>query len=284
MRRTLPKLLLGLPAVALLTLFFVLPYVEMVAMSFRAPAIGQPFGAGYTLLHYSRALGDPIYLGALARSLATGAVITALCLLVSFPLALHLSRVQGRWHVVFYAFIVSPLLIGVLVRNFGWVVLLTVDGPLNRWLLAGGLIERPLRLLFTQGIVVMALVHVFTPFMVLPIATALRNINPALRDASASLGAGRLETFRRVTLPLSFPGVQAGVVLVFVLSVAAYVTPALLGGQGIPYMPSVVVRELIGSFAWPFGAALAVVMALATLSVVTVFTLLTHRLAERTRA
>ncbi len=280
----LSRLLLGVPALAMLLLFFVLPYVEMVAMSFRAPAFGAPFGEGHTLAHYSRALGDPIYTGALLRSLLTGGVITLLCLLVSFPLALHLSRLKGRWHVVFYACIVSPLLIGVLVRNFGWLVLLTVDGPLNRWLLAGGLIERPMRLIFTQGIVVMALVHVFTPFMVLPIATALRNISPSLRDASASLGAGRVETFFRVTLPMSFPGVQAGVTLVFVLSVAAFVTPALLGGQGIPYMPAVVVRELIGSFAWPFGAALAVVMALATLSVVVLFTLLTHRLAERTRA
>lgn len=284
MSRALPRLLLGLPALAMLTLFFVLPYVEMVAMSFRAPAVGQPFGAGYTVMHYSRALGDPIYFGALIRSLITGAVITALCLLISLPLALHLARLKGRWHVVFYACIVSPLLIGVLVRNFGWMLVVAVDGPMNRWLLAAGLIERPLRLLFTQGIVVMALVHVFTPFMVLPIATALRNINPALRDASTSLGAGRFETFWRVTLPLAFPGIQAGVVLVFVLSVAAFVTPALLGGQGIAYMPAVVVRELIGSFAWPFGAALAVVMAISTLAIVTVFTLLTQRLAERTRA
>nr|WP_246602933.1 ABC transporter permease subunit [Falsiroseomonas tokyonensis] len=163
-------------------------------------------------------------------------------------------------------------------------LLLTVDGPANRWLLAAGLIERPLRVLFTPGLVVLALVHVFTPFMVLPIATALRNISPALREASTSLGAGRFETFWRVTLPLAFPGVQAGVVLVFVLSVAAYVTPALLGGQGVALMPAIVVRELIGSFAWPFGAALAVVMAVATLSVVAVFTLLTQGLAERTRA
>lgn len=283
MRRALPTLLLGLPAVAVLTLFFVLPYIEMVAMSFRAPAFGQPFGAGHTVMHYAKALGDPLYLGALARSLVTGAIITFLCLLVSFPLALHLARLEGRWHVVFYACIVSPLLIGVLVRNFGWMLVVAVDGPMNRWLMAAGLIERPLRLLFTQGLVVLALVHVFTPFMVLPITNALRNINPALRDASASLGASRLETFRRVTLPLAFPGVQAGVVLVFVLSVAAFVTPALLGGQGIAYMPSVVVRELIGSFAWPFGAALAVIMAASTLAVVTVFTLATHRLAERTR-
>lgn len=283
-RRQLFRILLGVPAAGFLLVFFVLPYVEMVAMSFRAAAPDAPFGEGHTLAHYGRALGDAYYLGALARSLGTGAAITLLCLLLSYPLALHLSRLHGRWHVVFYACIVSPLMIGVLVRNFGWMVILAVDGPLNRWLMAAGIIAAPMRLLFNQGVVVMALVHVFTPFMVLPIANALRGVNDSLRDASASLGAGRWETFRRVTLPLSFPGIQAGVVLVFVLSVAAYVTPALLGGQGLALMPSIVVQQLTGSFAWPFGAALAVVMAASTLVIVSAFTLATQRLAERTRA
>jgi ABC-type spermidine/putrescine transport system permease subunit I len=278
------RALLGLPAVLLLLAFFVLPYVEMIEMSFRAPGAGSFFGEGHTTANYARALGDAYYLGALGHSLRNGFLVTLLCLLLSYPLALHLARLQGRWHVVFYAMIVSPLLIGVLVRNFGWMILLAVDGPLNRAMLAAGLIDRPLRLMFTEGIVVMALVHVFTPFMVLPIANALRNVNAALADASASLGAGRAETFLRVTLPLSFPGVQAGVTLVFVLSVAAYVTPALLGGQGLALMPSVIVQQLTGSFAWPFGGALAVVMACSTLAIVAVFTLLTQRLAERTRA
>lgn len=284
-RRQLPRILLGVPALALLLVFFVLPYVEMVTMSFRASgATGAPFGNGYTVAHYAKALTDTYYLGALGNSLLCGLIITVLCLLLSFPLALHLARSSGRWHVVIYACIVSPLLIGVLVRNFGWMILLAVDGPLNRWLMALDIIDRPMKLLFNQGVVIMALVHVFTPFMVLPIANALRNVNLSLYDASASLGAGKVETFFRVTLPLSFPGVQAGVILVFVLSVAAYVTPALLGGQSIPLMPAVVVLQLTGSFAWPFGAALAVMMAVATLSLVTVFTLLTQRLAERTRA
>lgn len=284
MNRALPKILLGVPALALLLVFFVLPYVEMVTMSFRTPATGAPYGEGYTVANYAKALGDGYYLGALGNSLLCGLIITLLCLLLSFPLALHLSRSTGRWHVLIYACIVSPLLIGVLVRNFGWMILLAVDGPMNRWLMMAGIIERPLRMLFNQGVVIMALVHVFTPFMVLPIANALRNVNLSLFDASASLGAGKIETFFRVTLPLSFPGVQAGVTLVFVLSVAAYVTPALLGGQSIALMPAVVVLQLTGSFAWPFGAALAVMMAVATLSIVAAFTMLTYRLAERTRA
>jgi putative spermidine/putrescine transport system permease protein len=203
---------------------------------------------------------------------------------VSYPLAWHLSRSSGAKALFFYACIASPLMTGVLVRNFGWMIVTAINGPLNATLLGLGLIERPLRLLFTQGLVIMALVHVFVPFMVLPINNALRNINPALGEASASLGAGRASTFFRITLPLSFPGIQPGLILVFVLSVAAYVTPALLGGQMVNYLPTLIVRELTGTFAWPFGSTLAIVMSLSTLSIVIGFSLLTTRLMERVRS
>jgi putative spermidine/putrescine transport system permease protein len=155
-------------------------------------------------------------------------------------------------------------------------------GPFNRAAMALGLVDHPMRLLFTQGAVALALVHVFLPFMVLPLTGALRATPGHLAEASESLGAGWLQTFWHVTLPLSFPGVQAGVILVFVLSVSAYVTPALIGGQGSTFMPLLMVQELIGAFAWPFGAALALVLAAAMVLVVLAFTLATSRLAART--
>jgi ABC-type spermidine/putrescine transport system permease subunit I len=172
----------------------------------------------------------------------------------------------------------------VLIRNFGWMIVVNVDGPLNRALLAMGIIDKPMRLLFTQGLVALALVHVFTPFMVLPINNALRNINPAVLEASESLGASRFATFWKVIFPLSFPGVQPGLILVFVLATAAYVTPALLGGQMVSLMPTLVVQTLVGTFDWPLGAALAVMMATAAMVVVILFSLATHRLMERVRA
>jgi putative spermidine/putrescine transport system permease protein len=183
---------------------------------------------------------------------------------------------------VFYAIIVSPLLLGVLVRNFGWLIILSPQGPLNQILLGLGLTQQPVRLLYTQGAVVLALIHVFLPFMVLPITGALRATPGTLAEASEALGAGWLRTFWHVTLPLSFPGLQAGVILVFVLSVSAYVTPALIGGQGSAYLSLLMVQELTGAFAWPFGAALALVLAAAMLLCVLAFTLATHRLAART--
>lgn len=260
--------LLGAPALFLLAVFFVLPYGEMAAMSFRTPATGAPYGDAVTLANYDRALGDPFYLAVLGRTLAVGAIITALCLLLSYPIAMHLACVSDRWHALFYALVVSPLLIGVLVRNFGWMIILSFSGPLNQALLALGLIEQPLRLLFNLPVVVIALVHVFMPFMVLPITNSLRAIDPALYEASTSLGASRCRTFRRITLPLSLPGVLAGAILVFVLAVSAFVTPVLLGGQTVALMPSIVIQQLIGVFAWPFGAALAMVLSVSTLAVV----------------
>lgn len=284
MTRRLARLALGIPAVLLLLVFLVLPYVEMVSMSFRTSQPGTVYGPGHTLFHYQRALTDSLYIGALVRSLATAALITAVCLVISYPIAWHMSRARGRKALILYALVASPLMIGVLIRNFGWMIFLNVDGPLNRALLAVGIIDSPLRLLFTQGLVAMALVHVFTPFMVLPINNALRNISPALIEASASLGAGSAATFWRIVLPLSFPGVQPGVILVFVLATAAYVTPALLGGQMVTLMPTLVVQSLVGSFDWPLGASLAVVMALSTLTIVVLFSLATYRLMERVRA
>ncbi len=280
MRKTLGLLLPGLPALLLLFVFFVLPYVAMIDMSLRTPAAGLPFGAGHTLGNYAKALGDPFYRDALLRTLAGGALVALLTLLLAYPLALHLARVGERWHVLFYAAIVSPLLVGVLVRNFGWMIVLSFNGPLNHLLLALHLIGRPLRLLFSPGVVVLALVHVFIPFMVLPITNALRGIDPALYRAAASLGASRGTCFRRVTLPLSLPGVQAGVTLVFVLAVSAYVTPALLGGQAVVLMPGLIVDQLIGAFAWPFGGALAIILALATLAAVVVLSLALRPLAR----
>lgn len=268
----------------LLLVFLLLPYVEMISMSFRTSQPGTIYGPGFTVDNYWKAITSPLYGGALARSLLTAAFITTACLVISYPIAWHMSRARGGKALLLYACVASPLMIGVLIRNFGWMIVFSVDGPLNRALLSLGLIDRPMRLLFTQGLVAMALVHVFTPFMVLPINNALRNIDPAILEASKSLGASRFATFWKVIFPLSFPGVQPGVILVFVLATAAYVTPALLGGRMVSLMPTLVVQALVGSFDWPLGAALAVAMATATLIVVVIFSLATHRLMERVRA
>ncbi|WP_255571959.1 ABC transporter permease [Celeribacter sp. PS-C1] len=275
---------LALPALALIFIFMILPITNMVEMSFRTPGSSEPFGDDYTFMHYTRILGDGYYWGVLWRSLSTAGIVTLLCLIVSYPIAWHLSRAKGFKAVFLYACIASPLMTGVLVRNFGWMIVAALNGPLNESLMALGIIERPLRLLFTQSLVILALVHVFVPFMVLPINNALRNIPQSLTEASASMGASRYQVFRDIILPLSFPGIQPGVILVYVLAVAAYVTPALLGGQMVSYMPTLIIGELTGTFQWPFGSALAIVLSVSTVLIVVLFTRLTWKLNERARA
>jgi mannopine transport system permease protein len=282
--RTRMRLLLSIPAIVLIFMFMILPITNMIEMSFRTPGTSEPFGPDYTGMHYTRILGDGYYWGVLARSLVTAGLVTVLCLIISFPIAWHLSRARGLKAVLLYACIVSPLMTGVLVRNFGWMIITALDGPLNETLMAIGIIERPLRLLFTQGLVVLALVHVFVPFMVLPINNALRNIPESLSEASASMGASRMQVFRDIILPLSFPGIQPGMILVYVLAVAAYVTPALLGGQMVSVMPTLIVSELTGTFQWPFGSALAITLSISTVIVVVTFTMLTSKLMERAKA
>ncbi len=282
--RTASRFLLATPAVAMIAIFLIIPLFGMIEMSFRTSGVNAPYGDGHTFAQYHRFFQDGFYLGVLAQTLIGAATVTLLCLLVSYPLAWHLSQARGGKALLLYAFIASPLMTGVLIRNFGWMILIAVNGPLNQALMGLGIVERPLRLMFTQSIVIIALVHVFVPFMVLPINNALRNISPALIEASSSMGASRRATFWRVVFPLSFPGVQSGMILVFILSVAAYVTPALLGGQLVQRMPTLIVQELTSTFAWPFGSTLALMMSAATLIIVIAFALLTARLMERVKA
>ncbi|QFG37588.1 ABC transporter permease [Paracoccus pantotrophus] len=278
------RLSLAIPAVALIFVFMILPITNMVEMSFRTLGTTGPFGDDYTMAHYGRILTDGYYWAILLRSLMTAGAVTVLCLIVSYPIAWHLSRATGLKAVLLYALIASPLMTGVLVRNFGWMIVTALNGPLNESLIALGIIDMPLRLLFTQTLVILALVHVFVPFMVLPINNALRNIPPALTEAAASMGATRAQTFRNVILPLSFPGIYPGMILVYVLSVAAFVTPALLGGQMVSYMPTLIVAELTGTYRWPLGSALAITLSASTLLIVAIFTALTWKLMERARA
>src|SRR5262249_19355629 len=158
------------------------------------------------------------------------------------------------------AAVLSPLLTGVVIRCFGWIVLLATQGLVNDALRAIGV--GPIPFLYRPIGVIVALVHVFLPFMILPIMNAIEAVDPRLEEAACMLGASRTTVFRRITLPLSMPGIQSGVILVFVLAASAYVIPMLIGGGRVPTMVTVIVQQLLGGFLWPFGAALAVVLSL----------------------
>ncbi|MSP87332.1 MAG: ABC transporter permease [Alphaproteobacteria bacterium] len=231
-------------------------------MSFRTPSTTRPYAPGFTIDNYARALTDSFYLELLGDTVRLAVMITALCLVIAYPAAYHLARTTSRWRGVLYALVLSPLLVGVVIRSFGWIILLANNGLINQMLRA---LELPaLPLMYNEFGVVLALVHVFLPFMVLPLMGAIQGIDPRLEEAARSLGASRTKVFRRVVLPLSMPGVQSGCILVFVLSCGAYVTPALLGAGRVHTLTTEVVT-MLDQFLWPRGAALALILASAGL-------------------
>jgi putative spermidine/putrescine transport system permease protein len=164
--------------------------------------------------------------------------------------------------------VVLPILTSVVVRTFAWIVILGSQGVFNKALLALGLIERPLRLLFTETGVVIVLAQVMMPMMVLPISAALSRIDPNLRDASATLGAGEWRTFWKITLPLSTPGIIAGCILVYTGATTAFVTQTLIGSAQLLYMPLAIYQQALGANNWAFAAAMSIVFMAAVLIIV----------------
>ena len=175
-----------------------------------------------------------------------------------------------------YGIVLSPLLVGIVIRSYGWTILLGNNGLINRTLINLGVIDMPLPLMYNALGIVIALVHVFLPFMILPIMNGIQGIDPSLEAAARSLGASRFTAFRRIVLPLSMPGIQAGCILVFVLSLSAYVTPALIGGLKVKTMAVTVVDALIDTFQWPFGSALALMLSVTGAVIVVIFGRLTR--------
>ena len=249
------------PAALMLLLFLVIPYFNIVVMSVRMPGSGVPYAPGWTLGNFGRFFSDLFYLEQLANTVWIGVVTTACCLLVGYPVAWQLARGAPAWRGLRYGIVLTPLLVGIVIRSYGWTILLGNNGVINRTLLGWGIIEAPLPLMYNGFGIVLALVHVLLPFMILPVMGAIQGVEPALELAARSLGAGRGTAFVRVVLPLSLPGVQAGCILVFVLAISAYVTPAMIGGLRVKTAAVSVVDALIDSFQWPFGSAMALILA-----------------------
>ncbi len=255
-------LLLLLPALVLLAVFLLVPYLNILVMSFRTPGQGVPFAPGWTLDNYGKFFSDWFFIGQMANTLWIGVITTLACLLIGYPVALQLARGSERLRALRYGIVLTPLLVGIVIRSYGWTIILGNNGVINRTLREWGLIDGPLPLMYNGLGIVIALTHVLLPFMILPIMSAIQGIDPAVELAARSLGATRSTVFRRMTLPLSLPGVQSGCILVFILSVSAYVTPALIGGLRVKTVAVSVVDALIDSFQWPFGSALALILSL----------------------
>ena len=265
------------PALAVVVVFFVLPYANLLLMSFFVPARARPYDPALTLGNYAAALGDTFQWWILWRTLKLGFLTTLFTLLLGYPLAWNLARATGRLKALLLVLLLSPLLVGVVIRSFGWMVLLADNGLINSLLKASGLAPDGVKLMYNELGVLVGTVHIYLPFMVLSISGTLQTIAPDLDLAARSLGASPRMAFRRVVWPLSLPGVFAGCLLVFVLAVSSYVIPVLLGGFKVITTPLLVVQTAIDVNNWPGAAAQAMVLFAASLACIGVYFALMNR-------
>ncbi len=235
----------------------------------RVSLMGYEAGHGmipvWQLSNYSKFFFDPFYRAILWGTFLLGAEVTALCLLLGFPLAFALSRARGLKRAILYFCILMPLLTSTVVRTFGWMILLGNNGFINHTLLRFHLIASPLRLMYNVTGVIIALGEVLLPFMVLSIDTSLLNINPSYYEAARNLGARGPRIFFRITLPHALPGIVSGCVLVFTGTLSAFVTPTLIAGARIKVMSTIIYQQAMALLDWPFGSAIAFTLLLAIL-------------------
>ncbi|RXT08953.1 ABC transporter permease [Ammoniphilus sp. CFH 90114] len=264
--KTLSIILLLIPAMVILLSVFIIPMLNILMISF------QDKQQQFSLANYLLLFQDPFYMQVLWKTIKLSLWTVACTILLGYPVAMYMSQASGKMRGIITLLILSPHLISVVIRNFGWVVILGPKGWVNEMLLKLGIIQEPLRLLYNELGVIIGLTDAFIAYMVIAIATSLYTIDSSLYKAASILGASRFQVFKTVTLPLSLPGLFAGTILVFSLSMSAFVTPALMGGTSVKVIPVLAYDQIMATLNWPLGAALAFLLLGSTVVLVTVFT------------
>ena len=218
--------------------------------------------------NFMRLLGEEHYRNIIFRTLKIAALTAFFSLLLGYPLAYFLARTRSIWRGVLMFLVIAPLMTGVIVRTYGWIVLLGSEGTVNVTLMWLGLIDRPIKILETEVAVLVALVHILMPYMVFPLFSSLASQDPDVERAAATLGAGRWRIFFEVTLPLSRAGILMGSALVFTLTAGAVVTPALLGGTKVQMLGQTIYDLVLSTLNWPFASAIAFVLVLCQFSII----------------
>jgi len=267
---------LALPGFSYLTFFFALPLVIVFVYSFATrSATGRTLLEGWNLESYRR-LANPLVLEIAWRSLWLAVLATVICLVLAYPFSYFIATRGPVLRNVLLVLVMIPFWSNFLVRTYAWRVLLGSDGPVSRLTEFLGLGET--RILFTPTAVLIGLVYGFLPFMVLPLYASIERIDWSLVEASRDLYASGWQSFRRVTWPLSRPGVIAGSILVFIPSLGAYVTPEILGGAKTTLLGSYIVTQFLAARNWPFGSA----MSFAVMAVMLAATLIYFRSGAKT--
>jgi ABC-type spermidine/putrescine transport system permease subunit I len=250
---------LALPGLVLIGIIVVAPIAWLFWLSFRT-------AGGFTLAHYERLL-HPSYMLTLQTTFELSFLVTIICVLLGYPMAYLITQVRPRMAALLLLFVLFPVWTSLLVRCYAWLVLLQRRGLVNTWLADVGMIESPLRLMHNFTGTTIGMVHIMLPFMILPLYAAMRAISRDYMKAAANLGASPVQAFWQVFVPLSLPGLAAGIIIVFVLCLGFYVTPALLGGGRVMMWSMQIERNVTYHADWGAASALGVVLLVLTLGI-----------------
>lgn len=245
-----------IPAIVLLFLAFVAPLLAFLAQSL--------FDPDWTTRHYEKIGSSRVYIPVILRTLKISFLTALICLIVGYPVAYVMAKAKGTLRLVIMALVLIPFWTNVLARMFAWIVLLGKEGVINSSLMAAGIIEQPFSMMFSEFAVLVGMVHYMLPYMILPLLAVMVSIPGNLTDAAANLGASPWRGFFHVFLPLSLPGIAAGSLMVFIISLGFYVTPALLGGPKDILLAQVIEFQISETLNWGFAAALSVVLLIVT--------------------
>lgn len=257
------------PTTLFLGVFFLLPLLIIALFSLLTPGLYGGVEWAFYHWNYGRIFGwadgimevyEPVYLRILGRSLSFAALTVLLCLILCYPVAFWVSRLPPRWRLVFLFLITLPFFASLIVRLYAWLLILKPSGILNTVLMATGLISHPIEILYTPAAVVLGMVYVMIPFMFLPLFASVDNLDRAQVEASMDLGGNRIQTFVKVVLPQTLPGIMGGAVIVFIPSVGNFIVPDILGGAKGLMIGNLVEQQFLSARNWPFGAALSMII------------------------
>jgi putative spermidine/putrescine transport system permease protein len=268
------RIALLVPKMILVAGFF-LSIAGLVLSSFSAD------DGGFSLGIYGELLSSPVMQDVIVRTVLVSVVTTLLCLLLGYPIAMLLR--SSRHRNILLILIISPLLTSIIVRTFGWIVILGNRGVLNKAAMALGLVDAPVRILFTPLGTIIGLVHVLLPFMIISILSIVSQMDRQLPEAGMSLGAGPIQTFARVTLPLSVPGILSGCSLVYLIASGAIITPLLLGGLRDRMIGTQIFQEIFALYNFRRAAAMALILLISSLLVIGPIQLAEARVRRLTR-
>lgn len=272
--------LLLAPVTLFLGIFFLGPLAIMILYSFLEPGLYGGVEWNFYHWNYGRILGwadgewedfDPVYVQIFLRSVRLAFTNVLITLVLCYPAAIWVSGLSPRWRTFVVFIITLPFFVSLIVRLFCWVLILRPSGFLSSTLIGLGLISEPIDIIFTETAVLIGMAYVLLPFMFLPIYASVEKLDHSLLQASSDLGARPIQTFFRVTLPLTFPGIAAGAVLVFIPSLGNFIVPDLLGGAKVVMIGNLVEQQFLSARNWPFGSALSVMIMLVMFSLIIIY-------------